>query len=344
MNTHQHETLSHHGSGFSPDAISQPIEAKLALTNAIRERETLQSYVSRLARRNHLDHAPDFCRLVDLRWMSLVNGDLEAIGSLSELCGIEAARLAKYAVKLDSHHVYRVNGQFLSSEIAKRYDQRICPACIEADVRYDRLCAYGRAEWQVESFRTCPIHKCQLVTLPRANYPRSPYDFAGRLFDQQAWLSKVVSIKADDDADHPVENYILERLTGVKSDRWIDQLGLDVAIKLLRTVGATLQFGSDTRLSKLGDDELAECEKLAFDAMGKTLKDFYGVLEEIAWSSKTGRRNFHKDFGPISTWLSKVDHLDLRLSPLLTAISDFSFAHYPISIEKSVFGRKRSSR
>ncbi len=81
-------------------------------------------------------------------------------------------------------------------------------------------------------------------------------------------------------------------------------------------------------LSKLNDEQIAHCERAAFEAIGHSLKDFYGFLEEIAQQTKTDRRNFHKDFGAISSWLSIADHNSHRFAGLLNPLTDFAFAHY----------------
>lgn len=344
MSTQLNPTLHRGGHSLSLTGTIKPSGRILALTVPLYDRETLQSYVSRLTRRNGLEYTQDLCRFFEMRWISLVNGDPASIDALSDLCGVDAKRLGKFAVRLDSHHIYRVNGQVLSSEIAKRYDQRLCPACIAADLSNGKHRAYGRAEWQLSSFRVCPVHKLNLITLPRAAYPRSPYDFAGRLFDHKASYDPKSLHEAKDGACLEIENYIIQRLEGAVPNRWIDQLDLDVALKFLRATGAVLEHGSDARLSRLSDDELAICEEVAFDAAGRSAADLYDLLEEIAVRSETGRRNFHKDFGAISAWLSRVDHRSPRLAVLLDTLSAFAFAHYPIPVDKAVFGRKRTAR
>lgn len=328
-----------------PGVPLKPTAGRLSLTVSLHERETLLSFVSRLSVRNGFHFVQDFCRHIGLVWSDLVNGDAGSIRQLADLSGACRKDLSRFAVKVQRHHFYRLNGEFLTSEIAKRYDQRFCPSCIADDFAGgSKNNAFGRAEWQLASFRACPEHHVKLIKLPRSSYPRSPYDFAGRIADYFASPNQQSCVTAVSAKDVRFEAYLRERVHGRDKRIWLDKLNLDVATKLVQTLGTVIAHGAEAKLSCLDEVGLSTSEQVGFNTLGATLHDLNSGLDVIAGESKTGGRNFHKDFGAVTDWLSRVDHCDPRFATVLDALAAFAFARYPIPPDHSVFGRKCSQR
>lgn len=93
---------------------------------------------------------------------------------------------------------------------------RVCPACLREDFCDDDprgLCLYGRLQWQLGGFGTCPTHRLALVTLRAANLSLPPMDHQGKF---RAILTSILA----GDLDHPdpdggaFEGHLLARLSG----------------------------------------------------------------------------------------------------------------------------------
>ncbi|WP_422063191.1 TniQ family protein [Shimia sp.] len=134
--------------------------------------------------RNGCATVQDFCRHMGIKWTDLVAGKGATLQHVGFLVGTSADDLERFAVKTQGYQRYTVNFQALTSWTTRRQNLRLCPACYVEDIPKNCVAAsYGRVEWQLREFRICPLHMLQILTLPTSEYPRSPYDFAGRASD-----------------------------------------------------------------------------------------------------------------------------------------------------------------
>lgn len=317
----------------------------LALSVNLQDRETPQSFVSRLSVRNGCATVQDFCRHMGIKWTDVVTGKGATLQHVGFLVGTSADDLERFAVKTQSYQRYTVNGQALTSWTTRRQDLRLCPACYAEDIQQDCAdAAYGRVEWQLSGFRICPRHLLQILTLPASEYPRSPYDFAGRVSDNHQRILAAAENAKPQTQQAVVEPYLIARLTGDSSASWVDRLDLDIACKFIMTLGVVLEFGAHTRPTTLTEAQLAQACGVGLQATGSHIDDLCSTLELIAKRSTTSAKNFHKDFGALSCWLSRVDHSDARYEILLDCLSKFAFDHYPFASGHNLFGRDCSQR
>ncbi len=317
----------------------------LALSVSLQKRETPQSFVSRLSVRNGCATVQDFCRHIGIKWIDVVTGNGATLQNVGLLADTRTDDLERYAIKTQGYQRYTVNGQSLTSWTTRRQDLRLCPACYVEDIQQDSAdAAYGRVEWQLSGFRICPRHMLPILTLPASEYPRSPYDFAGRVSDNHQRILAAAENAKPQTQQAVVEPYLITRLMGGSSACWIDRLDLDIACKFIMTLGVVLEFGAHTRPTTLTEEQLSQACGVGLQAAGSHIDDLCSTLELIAKRSTTSAKNFHKDFGALSCWLSRVDHSDARYEILLDCLSKFAFDHYPFASGHNLFGRDCAQR
>lgn len=192
-----------------------------------------------------------------IKWTDVVTGKGATLQHVGFLTGTSADDLERYAIKTQGYQRYTVNDQSLTSCTTRRQDLRLCPACYAEDIQQDCVdAAYGRVEWQLSGFRICPRHLLQILTLPASEYPRSPYDFAGRVSDNHQMILAAAENAEPETQQAVVEPYLITRLTGGSSASWIDRLDLDIACKFIMTLGVVLEFGADTRPTTLTEEQM----------------------------------------------------------------------------------------
>ena len=317
----------------------------LALSVSLQERETPQSFVSRLSMRNGCATVQDFCRHMGIKWIDVVTGRRKTLQHVGLLADTSTDDLERFAIKTQRYQRYTVNGQALTSWTTRRQDLRLCPACYVEETQRDSAAGvYGRVEWQLSGFRICPRHMLPILTLPASEYPRSPYDFAGRVSDSHQRILAAAEKAKPQTQQAVVEPYLITRLMGGSSASWIDRLDLDIACKFIMTLGVVLEFGAHTRPTTLTEEQLSQACGVGLQAAGLHIDDLCSKLELIAKRSTTSAKNFHKDFGALSCWLSRVDHSDSRYEILLDCLSKFAFDHYPFASGHNLFGRDCSQR
>ena len=122
-------------------------------------------------------------------------------------------------------HGVRLLGQDMRAGALSLGHVRACPACLRDDLGANPqrpLQMYGRAVWQMTSYRICPTHRLRLVTLDKPGLPDHHASFRGS-------LEQILSGTLDAPSPHePVfETHLLASLRGEASDAWLSRFRLD---------------------------------------------------------------------------------------------------------------------
>src|SRR5260370_13971187 len=93
----------------------------------------------------------------------------------------------------------------------------VCPECIKHDIAntncQPQLAPYGRALWQIDAIKTCPIHDLALVTIAEDMTPGQMHDFAHHAAPALAGLDHLID-QAERRRPTGLENYVMTRLGG----------------------------------------------------------------------------------------------------------------------------------
>lgn len=318
---------------------------RLRLTVSPLAGETFQSIITRIAARNGASFAQDFCADMALTWREITRGNPEAVRSLAILANIPMEKMERFAVRSLSHHEHSINGEYLTSATLPRRELTVCPLCLEEDVKKrGALARYCRVEWLVGCYRNCHIHHIPMLALPDAEYPRCQHDFYQRVEDH--WRVIVRSASATVSVKHGVEleKYLAKRLRGKKTNKWCDQLDLDLICRLCEWIGIVLTLGAKACPTHLEAGQMSRAASTGFEALSRgpqTLETAFRAIRDASTSTNPG---FQADFGVLSRRLERVDHDDPRYARFLDLLTEFAFANYPYDKGDALFGRSCKSR
>lgn len=309
----------------------------LALTVPHSAGETATSWASRLAARNGIRYVQDFAQDMGLDWRAVVAGDDDALEELAALGGVEPAALRRHAILPGvGHRRRRVGDETLHHKTLRHIRQHVCPICVrEAE-------ASGRGPpvtWQLEPMRRCPTHAVALVGLPRAEFPRSVHDLAGRVHDHRALIedaardAETVEVGA---FDRYLTGRVLHGRTGAS---WLDGSDLACTWRVCEAVGIVLRHGPSIRVDRLGSAELAAATAAGFDAVGGARADLADALRAVH-ARGGGERGggFYSEFEPLARWLGRLPE-GPGSAEVLGTVRDFAEETYPVGPGDDVLGR-----
>lgn len=314
---------------------------KLALTLPIRKAQTASSYISSIAAFNGSLFAQDFCQDMLIKWRGITNGDPEELDLLAELSGVERIHFDRHGVvcqsALGSWRTYKINGNHITLKQLFRGRLRVCPQCLLADREEGGPFApAGRSYWQISSIRTCAIHNIVLLDLPDAEFPRDMHDFAARVRDH--WpLVEAGAANCNERVASSFERYLINRIEGLLSSHWLDDLPFDVVAKTAEMLGLAFVFGSTKSFNKSSGLELAEAGRIGFDLLAAGHEKMQSAFRKIQDRSKGARAGYYTDFGHFARWLERMLDDD-RYEPIRAIFRKYVFENYPIGPGEKVLG------
>ncbi|WP_420861944.1 TniQ family protein [Algirhabdus cladophorae] len=309
------------------------------------EGETTNSIITRIADRNGASFAQDFCADMGERWRDITGGDDIAIEAFADLTGIPHEKLGRYAVREIGHRTYDLNGQFLSHKTVDRGSLKVCPSCLVEDFELGGARhRYCRAEWLLTSYQVCHRHRKPMLPLPKAEFPRSPYDFYQRIKDCWRAIQRAAETHKDFSGDVAWETYLASRVRGRKSSVWCDRFDLDLLCHIVVNLGTVIRFGSARNPSDLRSDEMPRAASLAFHAVRDGHKSLVSAFRSVRDASNSPKPGFQADFGAYARWLYRVDYRSPRYAELLDLTARFAFENYPFGKGDVLFGRTCQER
>ncbi|MGC1495038.1 MAG: TniQ family protein [Sulfitobacter sp.] len=288
---------------------------QLALKLKLQKDETIMSFVSRLAARNGPSFVQDFCSDMGLNWQKLIYSDAIEIDRLAGLVDISSVDLIPRALVSIDRRRCKLSGQLLAARSFLRREQKLCPGCVQRDEQdKGEFGVFGRREWLLASFRVCPIHSCQLLTLPRVSFPRHPADFFRRYESCRKLISRHQLI-SHPHQESTWESYLVERLAQVDGRRWIDQFDLDATMRIVQNLGVIAVYGPNAREAELGQEELPTACRAGFVAASGTEDQVVSALSSVCENSPSKIPGFFSDFGMFARWCSRISTDDRHRQP-----------------------------
>ncbi|WP_146257698.1 TniQ family protein [Roseinatronobacter thiooxidans] len=278
-----------------------------------------------------------------LNWRKLIYSDKDELSRLATLTGINESELMPMAlVEIDRRRCL-LHGQLMGSRSFLRSEQKLCPVCVQEDKDCSgTFGVFGRREWMLTSFRICPTHSCQLVTLPAAVFPHHPADFFRRCEGSSKQIDGQLSGSSVSQSSI-WEFYLLERLSGIIGHRWIDQFDLDAAMRIVQNFGILLTHGSSAREAELSQMELSQACHAGFLATSEGVGKITSAMASIYEKSPSKAQGFFTDFGLFSRWCARVSE-DERYAPMIDVFTQFAFENYPVAAGDTIYGRVCTER
>lgn len=313
--------------------------------------ESPASFCSRLAYRTGAPTVHDFCRDMGFTFLSVVNGEPDALEELTRLGGCDREALFGNALRrLEDFDKFEYLGQSLRHASLRRTRLRVCPACLAEDMarwpEFGLEAVYGRSEWQVAHFRTCPTHRMPLVTAASEDTPKFVHDFSilirPALKRIGVWMAEHIERKPSG-----LETYLRCRLHGLarRTTDWLDSLSFHAAARLCEIVGAVVLHGPQVKISPMTDDDWWKMGDVGYDALvdgPDGMRTVLGRLADTYWSGigGTGPKAL---FGRLYEWLAhETDDPDYE--PVRAVITQYVMDTMPVGPGGEIFGKPITER
>lgn len=218
-------------------------------------RETIASYGYRIAQLSGLASLPELTHLFDLDLRALLMGDRRSIERLAGYTGCDSQALPHGA--MDASNPRRLQlGADTGNKVQCTPDRyRFCPVCIAGLAEGDmwQTCI-GRTDWLIHANNVCAEHGVRLISVAPPKKARMQPDLSRMI------LALLAAQKAPPFPDQPtaLEGYIVERLDGRSTGRWIDGGQLDVVVHTAEEFGALATRGPQVSWEGISADELRE--------------------------------------------------------------------------------------
>ncbi len=315
----------------------------LPVTLPILADETVTSFTSRLAAENGSPCVTDFCRDIGLDWNGIINGKSDALAALARFSGMALDTLQANSIQLVKQGNYLVRSQEVNRALLCRTRVRVCPECIEGDLRdRGRYGSARRASWQLNTIRNCEYHGIPLVELPREKYSADSYDFCV-LVDRHIDFVRSQGIPNAPRTNSRLERYIVGRLNNVRKYRWLDHRPLYVVARTCEMLGVLLLFGKAVKVSECSEHQLWEAGEVGFDALTKGPNGLIDSLQNFRRADEDGGSSFGADLGPFYRWLTVVSGQP-AYAPVADIVSRYVFENYPVQKGGEILGRTCKER
>jgi hypothetical protein len=310
--------------------------------------ETTASLASRLAAANRL-RAQDFCLDWGIRFQAVVDGVETAVAAIADKAGVALPDLMSHAYIRGTGLNYSHRGQALTRFSLRRATVMVCPMCLAADMaassREPRLAAYGRALWQIEAIKDCPVHGIALMAVSSDMSPNTLHDFAYHVAPVLAGINHLVA-----EAQHRemtgLQSYIIARLDGGCPSPFLDGLELHVAIKFCEVVGTVELFGRMAKLNDLSDEDWRLAGAAGFeiaDGGPASIGAFLSRLQATFAYSRGGTEGPQALFGRLYQLL-EFGAEDPAYDPLRVLVGEHIRGHLALGAGDLVFGQPVEKR
>ncbi|KQT61045.1 hypothetical protein ASG52_17580 [Methylobacterium sp. Leaf456] len=284
----------------------------LALRCRLAPGESVSSFTARLAERNGVRSARDFCLDMGMTFQACVDGEPTALAKLAILTDIPVKALEQASLRRDGID-FRLRGESLARRSVRRARIHACPACLRADIEAaagcDEPAPYGRTEWLLRVFRACPVHACALVEIGREELdgPHALHDFALHMRGREAEIARLADA-AVPRTPSALEAYVRDRLEATaRGGTLLDGLDLHAAITTCEMLGLLATRGPAAKLRSLTEEEWHDAGDAGYCFARGGEEGIRALFEEVWRAHPFGGRGGegpHAAFGLLYEWLA----------------------------------------
>lgn len=201
------------------------------------ETETPVSLVSRLARAMGFASIDELVRSGGTTVHAVARGEDDAMRTLSSWSGVSTDRLRRFAVPMRGEAgEWRLGDAVFRKEMRVAGRFRFCPRCLVEDVENGsgrpQSRPFVRAAWLTRAVMACTRHG-ELLVEGGEDAPEN--DVA--MFTAKAWHLECQPGGSADDAELAVDAYIEGRVTGNRTESFIDRQEVHVLLMLFHFIG-----------------------------------------------------------------------------------------------------------
>jgi hypothetical protein len=344
--------LSHAGQGSevsacyahkNPKATRDTASAcPLPLRPALVQRETIPSFVSRLAAFNGVSSV-DFA--IDIggslkRVINLDVGVIQAISQLGDLSSKELAALRSWTGETAGNVRISFRDEIFVSRALRSPTVRGCPVCL----REDAQAHYGpsteamamRGDWQLREVSICVRHCHPLVQLWQAIRTTERYNIGARLAAIQGRI-----VAGDFDQPHcdpsPYDLWLDGRLEDGRDITWLADHTLYAATTFCRLLGMEL-LRLENRSFHNEVEKLRAAQAAGFHTASRGDEAIRVALDRLVAHASGYSDEPHKAFGKLFSKLSRDYLNEDGFTPFRLMMRERILAHWPIATGEVVAG------
>lgn len=268
--------------------------------------ESSVSYVARLARFHANMNSHDYLRIVQLSRQDLTNGTDHATELITTMTGLPRERVEAMNFTHVGDKVFHHRGHRFGSHFAGREWTTYCPECLLEDADPGSPSAglrVGRVNWFFLPVRTCPKHGIALVRRRTTHFSQRFQDMAFVAPDDQT-----LAMEARDAVHAEVsalQTYVERRFDGAAGPAWLDDQGIDQAVKASEMLGACLEFGVKCNLDELTAAQWDRAGAVGFQAAKAGPEGIGRALDELVARARemNSRGGPQAAFGRLFQWV-----------------------------------------
>ncbi|NSX53278.1 TniQ family protein [Parasulfitobacter algicola] len=314
----------------------------LALRPEPIHRETLHSFVSRMAAMNRVDTV-DFCVDMGFSMKKLIDPNEEVLNIIAAIGGLDVKSVSTLrawtAEKSDDVRMIFRGEEFVSRAL-KNPRVRGCPICLQEDAETDPerpLAAMAmRGEWQLREMSVCVRHKHPLVTLWERKKPVERFNIGARLFDV---LKDLQDGKFD-----------LTQTQPTAYDLWLDQRlenGHDPTCLVDNSLYAATTFCRllGTEMLRLRNEKhpndftyMRAAQRTGFDIASKGNDAVSDAYKELAADASSAGDLPNKAFGDLYRSLARAHRNDRAFDGFRHVLWDRIILVWPVAANEEILG------
>lgn len=314
----------------------------LALRCDLKVDESLPSWISRLALHNGVETAREFCLDMGLTFQACVDGCPDALAKLTALTGTSIQTLEHACIK-PAGTEYDVGGQRFARSMLRRSNVHVCPICIDQDLYGSHQAgeaAYGRLEWLLTVFRSCPYHHCAIVSLVQSTRPQT-HDFALHMREANADID-CIEERIVPRRPSGLEAYVRARLANRPTGAdWLDSLAMHAAITTCEMLGIVRTHGADVKTKTLSDQALHDAGRTGFDIARHGESAILELMADISRQhpyNRSGRQGPATVFGPFYRTMVTGRRAD-AFEPIRDLIREHVITTMPVGPGDQILGK-----
>jgi hypothetical protein len=324
------------------------VHAPLPLRTAPVHRETLPSFLSRLAAVNGVG-AADFAVDLGFSIKRFLNLEEDAVRALAGAGGLDAAAVADLLSWTgtgvgDVRMEFR--GEVFVSRALRNPRMRGCPVCLREDARgQERTPARAmalRGDWQLREVSLCVRHGHPLVTLWEVGTPAHRYEVAARL-NEVAERVLAGGFDAEPVTPSPYDLWLDARLEDGRDATWLAGQSLFAATTFCRLLGAEL-----LRLEERPDGDpaarLRAAQAAGFAVARHGPEAIEAALDRLAGLADRANDGPNKAFGPLFQKLSQDYREEPAFAPFRKLLRDRILEVWPIAPGTDLLGEVVAER
>lgn len=305
---------------------------KLVLTVDLVPGESATSLGSRLARRNGVQRLITFCSDIGINYFALANGDPKEVARLAALGGIDPALLQHGTPHLNEPGWFRLGAERIRFTAFGRTSLRICPSCLAKGHHLTHAAQPGL--WQLSSVRSCAVHGCYLVPLPKGQNGNDTFDVMRMLEEFQP----IEPCKANQ-SELALEQYLCDRVQHGAGNSWLDQQPFHVAAQACEMLGLLVTHGPNAKRDQMRPRDWAAAGSAGFRVLYEGPDAFRAKLKAIQTAQPLDNTLYRTRFRVFFEWLRYRDD-DRDFDVIRDIVRQFVFRNFPIAKGQVVLGQQ----